>query len=59
MGHCCSSRDDLISDEPLHMDEQRQDDQLESTYTNSVPEAIYDKEGWRERVRDIRADSAS
>ena len=47
------------------MDEQRLDDQLEPTYTSSVPiqdgpedlpEAMDDREGWRERVRDIRAD---
>ena len=41
-GHCWRSRDELISDVrkwcgPLHMDEQRQDDQLEPTYSNSVP----------------------
>ena len=35
-GHCGRSRDELISG-PLHMDEQRQDDQLEPTYSSSVP----------------------
>ena len=44
------------------MDEQRQDDQLERTYSSSVPdlpEAIDGGVGWRERVRDIRADDAT
>ena len=38
-GHCWRSRDKLVSDihcGPLHMDEQRQDDQLEPTYYSSV-----------------------
>ena len=37
-GHCWRGRDELISDfcEPLHMDEQRQDDQLEPIYNSSV-----------------------
>ena len=35
-GHSWRSRDELISDVPLHMDEQRQDDQLEPKYTCSV-----------------------
>ena len=43
---------------------QKQDDQLELTYSNYVktqdvtedlPEAINDREKWRERVGDIRA----
>ena len=37
--HCWRSRDELISDVlhgPLHMAEQKQDDQLETTYSNSV-----------------------
>ena len=38
------------------MDEQRHDDQLETTYSSSVPESMDNGEGWRERVRDIRAD---
>ncbi len=43
----------------------KQDDQLEHTYSSSVrisgcnpedlPEAMNDREKWRERVRDIRA----
>ena len=51
------------------MDEKRQDDQLEPTYSSSVliwdvaledlPEAMHDREGWRERVRDIPADGAT
>ena len=39
-GHCWRSKDELISvysGGPLHMDEQRQDDQLEPTYNSSVP----------------------
>ena len=51
---------------PLHIDEQRQDDQLEPTYSSSLPiwdvaqedlpEAMDDREGWRERDRDIGVD---
>ena len=54
---------------PLHMDEQRQDVQLEPTYSSSVPildvalknlpEAMDDREWWWERVRDIRVESAT
>ena len=45
---------------PLHMAKQKQDDQLEHTYSSYVspedlPEAMNDREMWRERVRDIRA----
>ena len=40
-GHCWSSKDKIISDillwTPLHMDEQRQDVQLEPKYNSSVP----------------------
>ena len=39
-GHCWRSKDELISDilnGPLHMDEQRQDDQLEPKYNSLVP----------------------
>ena len=36
-GHCWRSRDELISDVPLHIDEQKQDDQLEPTHSSSVP----------------------
>ena len=36
VGHCWRSRDELIS-RPLHMDEQKQDDQLKSIYNSSVP----------------------
>ena len=53
----------------LHMDEQKQDDHWESTYSISVlihvvtledlPEAMDDTEGWRERVRDIHADGTT
>ena len=51
------------------MDEQRYDDQLEPTYkqlcadtgcsSEDQPEAMDDTEGWRERVRDICADSTT
>ena len=51
--------------DPPHMAEQKQDDHLEPTYSSSVldtgcssgdlPEAMNDREEWRERVRDIRA----
>ena len=34
-GHCWRSKDKFISDEPLHMDKRRQNDQLESIYINS------------------------
>ena len=54
---------------PLHMDEQRQDDQLEPTYRElsadtgssqeDLPEVMDDREGWRERVRHIRSDGAT
>ena len=43
------------------MAKQKQDDQLEHTYSSSVrirdedlPEAMNDREKWRKRVRDIR-----
>ena len=38
--HCYRSRDELISEillRPLHMDEQKQDDQLEAIYNGSLP----------------------
>ena len=59
----------MYSGGPLHMDEQRQDDQLEHTYSSSVP--IRDgflktcrkqrtiRMGGEIRVRDIRADGAT
>ena len=51
---------------PLHMAKQKQDDQIEHTYIQQLwedtrcspedlPEAMNDREKWRERVRDIRA----
>ena len=51
-GHCWRSRDELISDIllwPLHMDEQRQDDQLERTYNSSVPTQDVALKTYRER----------
>ena len=66
--HCWRSRDELISDVLLwtpHMDGQQENDQHEHTFSSYVrirdvvpedlPEAMNDKEKWRERVRDIRA----
>ena len=50
---------------PPHMDELKLDDHLEHTYMQQVcedtvcspedlPEAMNDREKWRERIRDIR-----
>ena len=41
----------------LHMDEQRQDNQLEPTHSSpeDQPEVMDDRKGWQERVRDICA----
>ena len=58
-GHCWRSRDELIRDVLLwtpHMAEQKQDDQLEPTYSSSVrirEVALTTCQKWRERVRDI------
>ena len=68
-GHGWRSRGELIRDVLLwtpHMAKQKQDNQLEHTYiqqlcedtvcsTEYPPEAMNDRENWRERVRDIRA----
>ena len=53
----------------LPMDKQREDDQLEPIYNSSVPildvaledlsRAMNDRDGWREKVREIRAGSAT
>ena len=53
----------------LHMDEQRQDNQLEPSYKSSVliqdvalktyQEAMDNNEGWHERVKDIHAGGAT
>ena len=60
--------DELISDVLLWTSlQQRLDDQLEPTYTcedtgyssEDLPEAMDDREGWRERIRDIRANGAT
>ena len=50
---------------PAHMAKQKQDDQLELTYSSyvktqdvilkTIPEVMNDREKWREMVRDIRA----
>ena len=54
---------------PLHVDKQRQDDQLEPIYHSSVliqdvdfedlTEAMDNREGWLERVREIHAGGAT
>ena len=54
---------------PQHMAVQKQDDQHEHTFSSYVrirdvvpedlPRAMNDREEWRERVRDIRATSAT
>ena len=59
----------MYSCRPLHKNEQRQDDQLEPTYSSSVLiwdvtfhdllEVIDDREGWWEGFRNIRADGAT
>ena len=55
----------MYSDRPIHMAEQRQDDQLEPTYTDTgcssedLPKAMDDREEWRERVRNIHADGVT
>ena len=52
----------------LHMAKQKQGDKLEPTYSSSeytgcssedLPKEMDDREGWRERVRDIRADGTT
>ena len=52
----------MYSCRPLHMDGQRQDDQLYAD-TGCSPEdllkAIEDREGWGERVGDIYVDSVT
>ena len=53
----------MYSYRPLHMAEQKQGGQLKPTSSSCVrvwgvdmPEAMNNKKGWRERVRDIPAD---
>ena len=71
-GHCWRSRDKLISDvllwTPSHgrakagWPAQTYIQQLSEDTGCSpgdLPEAMNDREGWRERVRDIRADGAT
>ena len=67
--HCWRSKDELISDILLwtpSMDEQKQDKQLEQTALcqagcnlENLPEAMDDRDMWRERVREIRADGVA
>ena len=71
-GHCWRSRDELISDvllwTPSHA--RAKAGGQARTYIQKLcedtgcspgdlPEAMNDREGWREKVRDIRADSTS
>ena len=72
-GHCWRSRDELIRDVLLwtpHIAVQKQDDQHEHTFSSCVRiwdvvlrtclrRWTIDREEWRERVRDIRATSAT
>ena len=71
-GHCCRSRDELIRDVLLWTTSHRRAKAGRPTRTyiqqlsadtryspEDLPEAMDDREGWRERVRDIRADSAT
>ena len=71
-GYCWRSKDEFISDIHLwthHMDEQRQDDQLEvyiqqlcantGCSLEDLSGAMDDKDGWQERVREIHAGSAT
>ena len=68
-GYCWRSRDELISDVLLwtHSHGRAKTGRLARTYIQQLwvdtgcspeglPEAMSDREGWRERVRDIRAD---
>ena len=67
-GHCWRSRDELISDVPLWIPTYRREKAGRPARTyiqqlcedtgcgpEDLPEAMNDREKWRERVRDIRA----
>ena len=71
-GHCWKSRDELISDVLLWTSSHGRAKAKRLTWTyiqqlcadmgcspEDLPEAVDDREGWGERVRDIRADSAT
>ena len=71
-GHCWRSRDELISDVPLWTPSHGREKagQPVRTYIQQLcedtrcspgdlPEAMNDREGWRERVRDIRTESTT
>ena len=71
-GHCWRSRDALISDDILWTSSHGRAKAGRSARSylqqlcadtgcspEDLPEAMDDREGWRERVRDIRADSAT
>ena len=49
----------LLHHGPLHLDNQRQDDQLEPIYDTSVPGVIDDRDVRLERVWEIRAGNAT
>ena len=64
-GEARTSSQVMYSHRPPHMAKKKQDDQLEHAYSSNVrirercpddlPEAMNDREKWRERVRDIFA----
>ena len=71
-GHCWRSRNELISDvllwTPLHgraKSERPARTNIQQLYVDTgcnpedLPEAMDDREGWRERVRDIRPDGVT
>ena len=67
-GELRTNSSEIYSCGPLHMDGKRQDDQPEPTYNSSAdtgcsvedwPGAMDDREGWRERIKEIRAGSAT
>ena len=51
----------MYTDGPLHMAEQRLGNQPAPTGCSpeDLPESMNDREGWRERVTDIRADGTT
>ena len=68
-GEARTSSEVMYSYGPPHMAEQKQDDQLKHTYSSYVriwdvapedlPEAMNDREKWRERIRDSHASSTT
>ena len=65
-GHCCGSKDKLMSDNtPVQRGGRPARTYLQKLYADTgfipedLPEAMDDREGWWEKVRDIRADGAT